>query len=35
LLGDNLEIGLGQNTFELAQHQRMRREETDRELRRG
>ena len=35
LLGDNFEIGLGQNAFELAQHQRVRREEADRELRRG
>ena len=32
LLGDDLEILLGQNAFELAQHQRMRREEADREL---
>jgi len=33
LLGDDFEIGLGQNAFELAQHQRMRREEADGELR--
>jgi hypothetical protein len=35
LLGDNFEIGLGQNAFELAQHQGVRREEANRELRRG
>ena len=35
LLGDDFEIGLGQNAFELAQHQRVRREQADRKLRRG
>lgn len=32
LFGDNFEIGLGQNAFELAQHQRVRREEANRKL---
>ena len=35
LLGDDFEIGLGQNAFELAQHQGVRREEADRKLGRG
>ena len=35
LLADDFEIGLGQNAFELAQHQRVRREQADRKLRCG
>jgi len=33
LLGDDFEIGLGQNPFELAQHERVWREQADGELR--
>lgn len=32
LLGNDLEFGLGQKTFKLAQHERMRREEANRQL---
>jgi hypothetical protein len=32
LLADDLEVGLGQNAFELAQHQRMWREQADRQF---
>jgi hypothetical protein len=32
LLGDHFEIGLGQNAFELAQHERVWREQADGEL---
>ena len=33
LLADDLEIGLGQNAFELTQHQRMWREQANRQFR--
>jgi hypothetical protein len=33
LLGDDFEVGFGQKAFELAQHERMRREQANRQLR--
>lgn len=32
LLGDDFELSLGQDAFELAQHQRVRRQDADRQF---